>query len=209
VAAFLAMGVYALGAYLGWAGGGLGLLMVLLAPWSDPKMRLLMEAGVLLAAAAGVSVHLTLNRLEALQGLLGTLALNDPLTGLGNRRALELDYDRYRALAQREGNALWVSLWDLDGLKAVNDREGHAAGDRHLQAFARVLKEELREGDGVYRVGGDEFAALHLGLEGEALAERVRARFPAVSVGFAEARGSLEAALAEADAQMYRQKRLK
>ncbi|WP_053043551.1 GGDEF domain-containing protein [Thermus filiformis] len=158
-----------------------------------------------------MSVHLTLNRLEALQALLGTLALNDPLTGLGNRRALELDYDRYRALAQREGNALWVSLWDLDGLKAVNDREGHAAGDRHLQAFARVLKEELREGDGVYRVGGDEFAALHLGLEGEALAERVRARFPAVSHHPSLACAKLGAPVkrAEADARMYRQKRLK
>ncbi len=67
-------------------------------------------------------------RLEALQRIIQNESLTDPLTGLANRRSLERDFPRFQALAAREGLSLVLSLWDLDGLKAINDREGHAAG---------------------------------------------------------------------------------
>ncbi|MFZ5993234.1 MAG: diguanylate cyclase [Deinococcota bacterium] len=50
----------------------------------------------------------------------------------------------------------------MDNLKTINDRQGHKAGDAHLAQFAQVLREEAREGDMVYRVGGDEFVGLRI-----------------------------------------------
>jgi len=161
------------------------------------------------ALVAGVSVHWLIRRFQSLQALVQSEALTDALTGLANRRALERDFPSYQALAHREGLRLALSLWDLDGLKAVNDREGHAAGDAYLKRFARILREESREGDALYRLGGDEFVGLHLGLgDGASLEERVKRRFPGVSVGFAPA-GSFPLAevLATADRTMYQRKR--
>ncbi len=80
-------------------------------------------------------------------------ALTDTLTGLDNRRALDL------ALARRAARGTAFSLMhvDLDFFKAVNDTLGHAAGDLVLQSVARCLRRVTREGDVVARVGGDEF----------------------------------------------------
>jgi diguanylate cyclase (GGDEF)-like protein/PAS domain S-box-containing protein len=83
-------------------------------------------------------------------------ALLDPLTGLGNRRALEQDL---RARLDRGEEVLVVYL-DLDGFKAINDRMGHAAGDEVLQAVATRLTSSLRQTDLAARVGGDEFVLL-------------------------------------------------
>ncbi|MGR3455120.1 diguanylate cyclase domain-containing protein [Pseudooceanicola sp.] len=83
-------------------------------------------------------------------------ALTDPVTGLGNRRALELVLGNL--IAGRQEFAL-MHL-DLDRFKQVNDSLGHAAGDHVLAEVARVLSEELREEDTVARVGGDEFVLI-------------------------------------------------
>ncbi len=138
-------------------------------------------------------------------------ALTDPLTGLGNRRALEVDYPRFQALARRLRQPLLLTVWDLDDLKRINDTLGHAAGDEHILRFVRALKPVTREQDGVYRIGGDEFCGLHLGLaSGAAIQARVQQRFPQVSVGWACADDApLDAALAEADQHMYRAKAVK
>lgn len=121
---------------------------------------------------------------------------------------MERDFLRVQALALPEGLSLVLSLWDLDDLKWVNDQEGHRAGDAHLVRFARVLREEAREGDALYRIGGDEFVGLHLGLgDGASLEERVHARFSAVSVGFFPAGTcGLVPALETVDALMYAKK---
>ncbi|MEV4514056.1 bifunctional diguanylate cyclase/phosphodiesterase [Dactylosporangium sp. NPDC049525] len=82
------------------------------------------------------------------------LAMRDDLTGLANRRELEL---RIRAAL---GSATTVALIDLDDFKAINDRLGHGVGDRLLVAVAERLRSVARPGDTVARLGGDEFALL-------------------------------------------------
>lgn len=84
----------------------------------------------------------------------------DPLTALLNRRALGRDLERELGRAGRYGRCLTVIMADLDGLKAVNDTEGHAAGDSLLRSMAAGLSDALRVGDEAYRVGGDEFVVM-------------------------------------------------
>ncbi|HRQ63807.1 MAG TPA: GGDEF domain-containing protein [Xanthomonadaceae bacterium] len=96
----------------------------------------------------------------------GRLALFDELTGLANRRRL---MDRFhRAAAQRltPPSTVALAFLDLDGFKQVNDRLGHAAGDRLLQMVAQRLADGIRDGDTACRFGGDEFVLLLTGVEG-------------------------------------------
>lgn len=88
------------------------------------------------------------------------VALQDPLTGLGNRRAFERELKRALALAVREHLPFTLVMADVDGLKKTNDRSGHESGDLLLQAVADALVRSSREADSVYRVGGDEFVLL-------------------------------------------------
>jgi GGDEF domain-containing protein len=133
----------------------------------------------------------------------------DTLTQIGNRRALLEDFPKYQALAQTQGLPLLLTSWDLDGLKRINDRKGHQAGDEYILGFVAALQEAVRDKDGLYRTGGDEFVALHLGLaNGGKLYERVRSKFPSVSGGWSRASSiTLDQALTEADVQMYAEKR--
>ncbi len=133
----------------------------------------------------------------------------DVLTQIGNRYALLEDFVKFQKLAQKQGLPLLLTSWDVDGLKRINDRKGHQAGDQYILEFVKALQQAVREGDGLYRTGGDEFVALHLGLaSGGRLYERVRANFPSVSGGWSRATNvSLDHALTEADVQMYAEKR--
>ena len=133
----------------------------------------------------------------------------DTLTQIGNRRALLEDFNKFQALAQEKGLPLLLTSWDLDGLKRINDRKGHQAGDEYILGFVAALQEAVRDKDGLYRTGGDEFVALHLGLSnGGKLYERVRSTFPSVSGGWSRASlVTLDQALTEADVQMYAEKR--
>jgi diguanylate cyclase (GGDEF)-like protein len=97
-------------------------------------------------------------------------ALTDPLTKLANRRELERAFGR---LPDRLPFA-YVAI-DLDGLKSINDRWGHAAGDAVIVAVASAIASVTRRGDTVARVGGDEFAVLMLDATVDA-AERLAAR---------------------------------
>jgi diguanylate cyclase (GGDEF)-like protein len=85
----------------------------------------------------------------------------DLLTGLANRRGMEIGIDRSIRLAESEGVEFGVMLLDLDGFKAVNDTYGHAAGDTVLQVVGQRLDSVLRRAnDLVARLGGDEFTVV-------------------------------------------------
>jgi len=90
--------------------------------------------------------------------MLELLALNDPLTGLANRRLLDDRLSMALVHAHRNKSSMAVVCLDLDGFKQVNDTLGHGAGDLLLKLVAKRLLATVREEDTVARLGGDEFA---------------------------------------------------
>jgi diguanylate cyclase (GGDEF)-like protein len=87
-------------------------------------------------------------------------AATDPLTGLGNRRALEQRIAEMIQSISDKGRLLTIVAIDFDGFKSVNDAFGHEAGDRCLVFLAELLKTSLRKDDTAIRIGGDEFIVL-------------------------------------------------
>jgi diguanylate cyclase (GGDEF)-like protein len=111
------------------------------------------------------------------EDLLQRVSVTDPLTGLANRRLLDRRLREELARVDRYNQPLTLMLLDLDGLKKVNDRKGHEAGDNAIRAVARTLSKSCRSTDLAARLGGDEFAVLAPNIaEAEALplAERIR-----------------------------------
>lgn len=102
-------------------------------------------------------------------------ALRDPLTGAGNRIAMEQTLQREVDLARRNQQPLSVLMVDVDHFKRINDTYGHAAGDRVLKDVAQALKTQLRNVDMVYRYGGEEFLVILSNTSSEA-AEQVGER---------------------------------
>src|SRR6202163_3956887 len=88
------------------------------------------------------------------------LAVLDPLTGLNNRRSGEQRLAEEISRAQRHGRPLTILLLDLNGLKNLNDKFGHAAGDELIRQFAARLGKAIRGSDLAVRLGGDEFLVL-------------------------------------------------
>ena len=112
---------------------------------------------------------------------LAELSRTDPLTGLSNARGLFDRMDAELARSRRYRQPLALLLVDLDGLKGINDRYGHRAGDEAIRSLADVIRSELRDSDVGARWGGDEFAVLAPSTSKEAavaLAERIRALVP-------------------------------
>jgi diguanylate cyclase (GGDEF)-like protein len=113
------------------------------------------------------------------------LSREDALTGLANRRSWDETLGREFERARRNDSGLAVLLCDLDHLKEINDRHGHATGDRVLKTIADVLRERVRVGDLAARLGGDEFGVIcpDTGLEAaSALADDLQARFGELSM---------------------------
>jgi GGDEF domain-containing protein len=94
-------------------------------------------------------------------------AHTDSLTGLLNRKGLAPAAERAFALADRTGIPLTIALVDLDDFKLVNDRDGHAEGDRLLVQMTRTWTDELQAGDIFARLGGDEFLVILVGSSDE------------------------------------------
>jgi diguanylate cyclase (GGDEF)-like protein/PAS domain S-box-containing protein len=118
------------------------------------------------------------SELQLLNAALAEQARRDPLTGLGNRLRLEEDLVGFDARRVRYGHSYCVLLCDIDRFKALNDRDGHQAGDGVLRAVADTLRAKSRSSDAVYRYGGEEFLVLlaEQKLEGGLIvAERMRA----------------------------------
>ncbi|MGO8016486.1 GGDEF domain-containing protein [Rhizobium leguminosarum] len=148
-------------------------------------------------------------------------AITDPLTGLLNRRAL---FDQYGARPM--GTTTAVIVFDIDHFKSVNDRFGHATGDRVLNVFAGELSAHCRTGDTAARLGGEEFVLVLKEImpgRAELTAERIRRAFEAreihiddevltctVSVGVAPGRSKsldFDTMLSAADKALYVAKR--
>lgn len=113
-------------------------------------------------------------------------ATTDPLTGIANRRAFLENAQRTLMQRLRAPQPVSALLFDLDRFKSINDRYGHATGDRVLRAFADVAVIELRSTDLLGRLGGEEFGAVLFGAEASsaaATAERIRAAFAATYAG--------------------------
>ena len=100
------------------------------------------------------------DQLEEANRQLETLAMNDGLTGLGNRRAFEQRLAQEMNQARRYGTPLSVLLLDVDFFKAYNDSFGHLAGDEVLRLLARVARDQGRETDFFARYGGEEFIVI-------------------------------------------------
>ncbi len=105
-------------------------------------------------------------------------AATDPLTGLANRRTIMAEVAAEIARAERRGGTLSVLFCDLDAFKAINDRDGHAAGDRVLRTVAASLRAVIRQGDTAGRYGGDELLVLAPDTDVQA-AERLARRIGA------------------------------
>lgn len=106
-------------------------------------------------------------------------SLRDPLTGVGNRAAMELTLQRELKISQRSGRPLSLLVADMDWFKQINDRLGHATGDQLLQSVAKAIGAALRETDQVFRYGGEEFVVVlsnTSNAEAVAIAERIRSQ---------------------------------
>lgn len=91
---------------------------------------------------------------------LESLSRTDPLTGVSNRRSFDEALGKEFARSRRHSRALGVVMLDLDHFKKINDAHGHPGGDRVLRAFATTVGSVLREGDVLFRYGGEEFVVL-------------------------------------------------
>src|SRR5262249_46809695 len=109
-----------------------------------------------------------------------TAAMIDPLTGIANRRSFLHERNELIKRLDCEPVPTAVLLIDLDHFKSINDRFGHAVGDRVVQLFAQIARETVRSCDLVGRLGGEEFAAVLYNAGREkalAFAERIRSSF--------------------------------
>jgi diguanylate cyclase (GGDEF)-like protein len=151
------------------------------------------------------------------------MALTDPLTGLANRRAIDIWITRQLSAAARHDFPIWVAICDLDHFKKVNDTYGHEAGDMVLKTFAQILKSNTRQSNICGRHGGEEFLNIitHVERDNSVIAfERIRKQMEnqkftfnnqtfsvTTSMGIAGFRGTRPPAfadlLAQADEALY------
>ena len=153
---------------------GAYLLVALAHPHADTDV-LFVAASLLLTSVmcVGTAFWRDSQRLD-----LTRLSITDSLTGCLNRRGLEEAVER----AVAAGDRFALVTLDLDDLKTVNDRDGHAAGDVVLRATVRCLQDAVRPSDAVGRLGGDEFAILLPGATAEVAAHVVDRAVLALSV---------------------------
>lgn len=155
------------------------------------------------------------------------MALVDELSQLYNRRGFMSVYQQYIKIARRDHMDLVLFMVDVDGLKNINDRQGHLEGDRAIADTARILEETFRASDLIGRIGGDEFVILAVQASDKhavGIKERLQTNLNrynqtnsnftlSLSVGMTtfdpQLEISLEDLLAQADQDLYNQKHKK
>jgi diguanylate cyclase (GGDEF)-like protein len=180
------------------------------------------DPGELLAEVGQLRAQLAV--LEEQVATLDSLAHQDPLVAMPNRRGFLRELERLIAHSERYGSDAALLFVDLDGLKAINDSFGHRTGDEALIKVASLLAEGIRRSDLVARIGGDEFGIL-LENAGEEKAHETAARLGdaicncefrhdrqevplSVTIGIAmiAKNDTVEDVMHRADAEMYRGK---
>lgn len=151
------------------------------------------------------------------------LSLTDELTGLHNRRGFIAIAEQQLKLARRSRTSLHIGFIDMDGMKTINDRFGHAIGDQAIKDTATVLRTTFRDSDVLARLGGDEFVVLIIGAD-EAATQLILERLSSavaranqtnqrpytlsISIGVVactlEPGANLEQMIEEADRRMYK-----
>lgn len=163
--------------------------------------------------------------LEKANERLRSTSLNDGLTGLNNRRGFMILATSLLKFARREGFSVSLLYIDLDSLKYINDKFGHAAGDGAITQFSRILTDTFRDSDIIGRLGGDEFVILMVDASEDDLASMrthlqnnvdahnaQTAEGHTLSFSLGEIRAeadstiTMEELLSEADAAMYQHK---
>jgi len=138
-------------------------------PKTQYEIMNLLLRGLEGALAVAVQETARADEQEAHAKKMEDVALLDPLTGLGNRRALANDYARLQAgengSRQNDGSLhsnepVALLIFDIDKFKSINDRHGHAVGDHVLVGVADIMRKSVRQRDTVVRWGGEEFAIL-------------------------------------------------
>jgi diguanylate cyclase (GGDEF)-like protein len=188
---------------LGWRGAVLVAVSSIAVPFlkSSDSVEATVMGWVILCATAvcGALIHHLMQDIEQAKTQLEQTAMTDALTKIGNRFALDADF------LELDGEGM-LTMWDVNGLKQINDQKGHLAGDRYLLEFVAAFQNESQ--DKLYRVGGDEFVSLHPPKTDLALLYvRVRDQFPHISAGWANLdHRDLDAVLRQADKAMYLEK---
>jgi diguanylate cyclase (GGDEF)-like protein len=180
---------------------------VLVVAWAEE-----IQAGGTHTTVASLLAHeaaAVIARADAMDHLAGE-AQSDPLTGLPNRRAWDAQVKR----AHADGGRLVIAMIDFDHFKAFNDTYGHPAGDRLLKATAAAWRDQLRTGDLLARLGGEEFALLLRDCDAETateVTERLRGSVSdnwtcSAGIAVGEPGESADAVIARADRALYEAK---
>ena len=190
--------------------------------WAEPVQRAAVYGATVSMVAVVVVVLRGLREQNtALVARLTELAVRDPLTGVLNRAAFEDQLRREVARSARHGRPYALAVLDLDHFKQVNDRFGHAAGDRALKRVCALVNETIRDSDVFARVGGEEFALLMSDTDPSGAERRPRSSGPGsscearaetmpltISVGLAVGHGTdADDVLLAADRALYEAKR--
>ena len=174
------------------------------------------ESLIALLSSLGNQIGIAVNN-SRLYEQTKSVSLHDPLTGLANRRFLDIQLEKVFELARRHGKVQSVIMLDIDHFKRYNDSYGHQGGDLLLVRLAHILRAEMRMSDYVFRYGGEEFLVLlpdtELALACDA-AERLRAAVEreagvTISLGVAAYHDGMpdkETLVRGADAALYRAK---
>jgi diguanylate cyclase (GGDEF)-like protein len=126
--------------------------------WISASARPVRDSGGVVIAGVVALRNITTQKHQ--QDQLRAASMSDEMTGLHNRRGFLMLAEQHARMALRQRQPFGIAFADLNGLKAVNDLQGHEAGDRTIRAAATVLRETFRDSDIVARLGGDEFVVL-------------------------------------------------